>query len=386
MAMKQAALPGPAGKPERNLGIDALRVVSMLLIVVLHVFTRGGAAEQTGGLTTARGIAAFPLRTLCMSAVDVYALISGYVMISGRYRTARLFELWLQVFSIGVVGCLIERFVLRMPVRTEVWLQAFFPVTLWEYWYFSSYVGLFCLIPVLNRGLRAMNRRTLLILMTVLFSVFSGLGILSRVGKHDSFQLISGYSPLWLVVLYVIGACVKRTDLWRETAAWKLWLTVLVCVAACMGLYALLTLPRFPDELLKRSWFDPDRWRVFVLNYVDPLIVVISVCLLALFSRFRPGKGLSAVVRLLSPLTFGIFLIHVHDSSWTLLQGRFQWIGQMRARYIIPTALGVGLAIFLACGVMEWIRAQVFRLLRVRRLCEGLEAALRRFFRKRLKE
>ena len=321
-----------------------------------------------------------------MSAVDVYALISGYVMINGRYRPARLFELWLQVFSVGVVGCLVGKFALRMPVTTEVWLQAFFPVTLWEYWYFSSYVGLFCLMPILNRGLRSMDRRRLVILMTALFSVFSVLGILSRIGKHDSFQLISGYSPLWLVILYVIGACVRRAELWRETPAWKLWLTVLFSIGACMGIYALLTLPRFPQALLARSWFDPDRWRVFVLNYVNPLLVVISVCLLALFSRFRPGKGLSAVIRLLSPLTFGIFLIHVHDTSWTLLQGRFEWIGLTRAYYIIPTVLGVGLAIFLACAAMEWIRAQVFRLLRVRQLCEGLEAALRRFFRKRLKE
>ena len=101
--MKDKSL-SPGGS--RNLGVDALRCVSMLLIVCLHIMNRGGAIPGTA----ARGaLLLYPLRILASSAVNIYALISGYVMLRSRFRPARVLELWLQVWVINVVVGLIDR-------------------------------------------------------------------------------------------------------------------------------------------------------------------------------------------------------------------------------------------------------------------------------------
>ncbi|MBR6668219.1 MAG: acyltransferase family protein [Clostridia bacterium] len=63
---------------KRNEGIDLLRCLAMLMVVVLHVLNHGGILESS-----ARGMpvynAAWLLRAAGTCAVNCYALISGYV-------------------------------------------------------------------------------------------------------------------------------------------------------------------------------------------------------------------------------------------------------------------------------------------------------------------
>ena len=82
---------------KRNYGIDLLRMLSMFMIVNLHVLGQGGAMVRIVG-DEAGYYAAWFLETCAYCAVDCYGLISGYVGVNGKFRPARLLELWLQVF------------------------------------------------------------------------------------------------------------------------------------------------------------------------------------------------------------------------------------------------------------------------------------------------
>lgn len=61
---------------ERNYGIDTLRLIAMLGIVILHVLSHGGGirntAENNYWISTLLRIIVFP-------AVNCYGIISGYV-------------------------------------------------------------------------------------------------------------------------------------------------------------------------------------------------------------------------------------------------------------------------------------------------------------------
>ena len=104
---------------------------------------------------------------------------------------------------------------------------------------------------------------------------------------------------------------------------------------------------------------------------------MICIVLLRIFSRFNPGKKWTAVIKLLAPLTFGIYLIHVHDCIFSQFRNAFTWIAEKRALLILPVLLGVALVIFLLCAVLEWLRLRLFQLLRVADFCNGVEARLR---------
>ena len=65
---------------EKNYGIDALRVLAMFMVTILHILTQGGILNASGRFTS-QYEAGWLLQTMAFCAVNVYALISGYVWV-----------------------------------------------------------------------------------------------------------------------------------------------------------------------------------------------------------------------------------------------------------------------------------------------------------------
>ena len=133
------------GCQQRNYSIDALRILSMFMVVTAHALGQGGildVLDETGAFF-ARREAAWILEIAAYSSVNCYALISGYVGINARYRYSNLALLWLRVvfYTVGITLF----FFLVVPGATGIkeLIQSFFPVTYGDYWYFTSYFALF---------------------------------------------------------------------------------------------------------------------------------------------------------------------------------------------------------------------------------------------------
>ena len=63
---------------ERNYGIDLLRIVSMIMVTILHFSGYGGFLG-----TPENGLSYYVLSlimVICYGAVDIFAIISGFVM------------------------------------------------------------------------------------------------------------------------------------------------------------------------------------------------------------------------------------------------------------------------------------------------------------------
>ena len=81
---------------EKNHGIDVLRMLAMFMVVVLHILNQGGILNASGRFTSQYEVG-WLLQTAAFCAVDVYALISGYVWVYAKYRYRNIIELWMQV-------------------------------------------------------------------------------------------------------------------------------------------------------------------------------------------------------------------------------------------------------------------------------------------------
>ena len=361
----------------RFYGIDALRILATVGIITIHLFSIGGLSGALNGVRTLRGAVVFPVHLLAFSSVNLYAMISGFVLIRSRIRFSKLLLLWLQVCFTGLFIFLAAAVLFKQELSTRQWISAVLPITTREYWYFSCYAALYCLLPIINRGLSAMNTRSLRMLLKLLFLLIVCAGAVGWLSDKDTFSNVMGYSVFWLLIMYLFGAGLRLTGFLENTPTWKLWLTVGVCVAVCFALAAVQDLTDFPARILRSGFFNPDRWRTLITDYQNPLLVVICIVLLRIFSRFNPGKKWTAVIKLLAPLTFGIYLIHVHDCIFSQFRNAFTWIAEKRALLILPVLLGVALVIFLLCAVLEWLRLRLFQLLRVADFCNGVEARLR---------
>lgn len=353
---------------KRNDGIDLLRMVSMLLVVVLHVEGHGGILEAAQGHQV---YWAYLPEAFAYCAVNCYALISGYVGVGARWRPASLLCLWLQVafYSIGLT--IVCGYWVPGGVGLTDLLHAAMPVTYQsvDYWYFTAYFGLFFLIPLLNHVVHTMPRGQLRGMLLVLMLVFS---VLPTVTRHDRFGLNNGYTVWWLALLYLIGGYIRQYDGLASFRGRK--------ALAMYGAFALLSygLRMMRDILTRRvSWYSWLGERFFGaqadwLNYISPSVLLAALGLLLLFRDLCLPSWLARLVRWASPLTFGVYLIHNHPLvSDLLVEDRFASYAALPGPLLVPAVLATALGIYLICTLADALRAGLFRLLRVRSFADA---------------
>lgn len=197
----------------------------MFMVCVLHTLGQGGVLSAVKAGTAQYEIAWF-LESAAFCAVNCYALISGYVGIDVKYKVSNIIKLWLQVlyYALGmtVVAFLID----KTLVTSGDWHAAFFPVLTKNYWYFTAYFCMFFFIPFFNILVNALSEKMRLYLCVIIVILFSVLPLI--MGK-DVFLTGSGYSALWLGMLYLMGAVLKKEkEYLHRWSGWK-----------CAGVYTL---------------------------------------------------------------------------------------------------------------------------------------------------
>ena len=88
---------------KRNYGVDALRILAMYMIVILHVLGQGGILDAVRRGTGQYSVAWF-MEIASYCAVNCYALISGYVGVKTKFRMSNILYLWLQVVFYGLLA------------------------------------------------------------------------------------------------------------------------------------------------------------------------------------------------------------------------------------------------------------------------------------------
>lgn len=262
---------------KRNIGIDLLRILAMYMIVLFHIINHGGVRNAvTPG--TGQFTAVWVMEAILCCSVNIYAIISGYVgytLTEKKRKNHKFIVLWLQVFFYSlvfylVVSCVTGSYSLKNLIKSCL------PVTTSQYWYFTAYVGVYFIAPYINRMIRQMKEANVkkyflgLILILLYLSV---VGIL-----YDPFIINGGYSFLWLFILYIVGAFIKKFNLGKNIDLRISVICFLVCW--CIALCTKLLLPTFD---------------IFT-TYTSITTMAMSVTFILIFSKMKieanhlPGK------------------------------------------------------------------------------------------------
>lgn len=337
--------------PNRNYGIDALRLTSMFFVVILHILGQGGILKNTDG--TAYN-AAWLLEIVAYCAVDCYAIISGFVAYSDvekPYHYSKYIRMWLMVFlySFGTAAYLY--FFGTEPLTAEQLWKYATPVTSKTYWYFTAYTVLFFFIPYFNKAMRALTKKQATCLVALLGLFFSLLEF-----KYAPFELKKGYSFCWLAALYLVGA----------------WLKKCAVPAKIKGHWAL---PAFAASTaltwLVKLKADEKNADLFV-SYVSPTIVLNAIALVIVFSKLRLGRRTKGAIAFLSPAAFGVYILHEHPLLIPHFKDWFGWLSAWGWKRLTLGTLGCAAAMLVACLAVEKLRLLLFRLLRIDALTDAL--------------
>ena len=321
---------------ERNYGIDIARLTCMFMVVLLHNLNQGGLLDWT--FSSPRSFAYITLENYARVAVNVFALISGYLS-SGRPITfRRALGLWGCAFfwsgSLALVG-------LAGGAEPGVWaIRAFFPLLGNLYWYLSAFFLLQILICFVGPGVMRLGPKGTARLSVLLATACSIMGFTSEQG------IGSGYSVFWLLVLWLLGRSMRlnRDEIRR-------WFSSPRLVVACVILPLCVTWLEWHDAT---TGADPSRW----LSYISPTCIIQSLCLFELLTRVRiHNPRAQKLLAALSPSAFGVYIIDTGNWFYGIwLAGRFAWVMDIPMRYGVPFILGISMAMFVVFLLLEKLR------------------------------
>lgn len=322
----------------RNYGIDLYRIVLTFMICVLHTLGQGGLLSSCEKGTFLFSLF-WLLETASYCAVDGYALISGYNAREKEANFTKTIAMWFQVFFYSfILSFIVSLCGLNGDMSVKAIIKSAFPATFGAYWYFSAYLPLVLLEPFIIKGLKNLDDKSLKTLFILIIGLFCFSGLVS-----DAYKTMSGYSFVWLLLLFILGYAIKRLnmfDSWKNT---KLFIASILMVLISWGLIATTGHGR-------------------LVNYTSPTILFEAIFLLVLFARFKPN---TKIVKAIAPLTFGVYLFQNNRIIWENLKDLFLFVKDLNVFAIVPAVLALAMGIFVSGAVVDYLRTKIFTLIRI---------------------
>ncbi len=343
------------GTDKRDYGIDLLKIISMIMICGLHILGSGGVLKNCLK-DSANWYIAWLLEIICFVAVNCYAMVTGYLNLGKKTNFNNIVVLWLQTifYSVIITGLF---FMFTDKVGITRIIKAFLPITSNTWWYFTSYIFLFLFIPVLNLGLEKLDKLQLKLI--IFFSIL--MPFIASVLRNDGFGFIKGYSPIWLMIMYIIGGYIKKYKIDIQKIKYPVLWFFAVSVSTLISKVAITYLTQ--RMLGYVTYAD-----VFI-EYTSPTVVAASILFFVSFLKLKKTRFLKSLhIEKISILTFGVYLIHVHPLVFdNIIFERFAYLAQVGNPIIfICGIIFCTLAIFVICLTIEYLRSLLFKLLKIK--------------------
>ena len=218
-------------KSKRVFSIDLLRILAMWLIICNHILVHGGVFEQTNSVYY---YCLFLLWNLSIMAVNLYVLISGFFLITQKFKLSKLVHIYLEVVFYALLWYI---YALTFGLESFSFLTFLFniicPFSSEQYWFISAYIVMYLLSPLLNFLILKMNKHQHLTACLLLLFLFSFWVDIYPVRNQNIFNLSNGYSFHWFIVLYFIAAYLRlHIDLnkWKHTVIFSIFAYIIISV------------------------------------------------------------------------------------------------------------------------------------------------------------
>ena len=283
---------GLAGEDTRNYGLDILKILSMVYVVILHALGQGGMMNKG---TLGMQFAVLALFYITTPAVNIFALVTGYVSFTEKKKPLnrkRLFEMWFQVVFYALVVTTICRFVVPDAVTTRDFVSSVMPLYYDIYWYFTAYFLVSVLSPFINAAVRTLSESTLrkvFFVMIFFFSFFTSFCY--------SLNILTSHTFTWIFLLYIMGAIMKKCHIGESLPSSVLVTGIILC--------------NFFNWIITwvgEKYVSGSDWYFTVLSdYISPTMVIQTICYLLLFRKIKASGFAKKLIKFMAPLVFATY-------------------------------------------------------------------------------
>lgn len=318
-------------KKEREIGFELLRILAMFFIICVHFLTHGG---MLWNVTTAykQDIFAKALSRVCSVCVNLFVLITGYFLGSGKVKYKKLIPLWLQVFFYSVVIYIIFCLVGEQAFNFRTFIKMCLPILTSQYWFFTTYFFLFLIAPFLCAMVNNITKKQHILLslsIIILTLIVTERNLIKFINFTD------GYNLFWFICLFILGSCLRKVDVHI-----KWWGYLILLATICL----LVVFERLST------------------GYSSFAAIVMSICFFYLFKNIKiKSKWLTKLILIVSSATFGVYLIHDNNYMRDVLYVKiFDCVGLYSKPYALLAMLGFIIITFTVCTIIELSRQFLF--------------------------
>ncbi|MCM1122523.1 MAG: acyltransferase [Eubacterium sp.] len=340
---------------KRQANFELLRIVAMLMIIVLHYLNKSNLLLLYTQEHMAVNYVMHLIIAFCIVAVNCYVLLSGYFLVESAWKPGRVVSLVAQIlfYSLLIPVVLICAGVVSAGDLTVYdWLGFVLPIETEHYWFATAYLIMYVFAPLVAAGAKAVEKKTLQIVIGILLLFFSvGKSLVPATFATDHY----GYDYGWFLCLFLIAAYIRLhgcPKLEKRKNAWILY------IGMSLGIFLLAEVSGILAEVLHPFAYYMD----MPTTYNHILCLLASIGLFMAFKDMKSWEGKAAdLFRRLAPYTFGVYLLHEH----VLI--RNQWIKWLRVDEVwgswmfIPHMIVCVLIVYAAGTVVDYGRALIFR-------------------------
>ena len=351
---------------KRCIGIDVLKIIAMLGIIGLHIIGQGGLLRAYDQGTINYYIVQI-FRVMFFGAVNIFAMATGYLYVKKeKIKISSIFNLLVTVFFycfiISTIFYLFDIANFRSSSLKEI-IYSIFPILKGNYWYIICYTFLFFLIPYINKMISKLTQQELKKLL-IISSVF--LSIITSISLLDLFYVNSGYSVIWLIYCYLLGAYFRLYSKDTKKNKYIIFYVLLTMLTFLLNTY-----------LIKRT--GSFEYQAFILSYNSPFILTSSI----LFFLYVKDINIeSKVFSKIAELAFGVYILHCNILIFNyILKDSFVELNLYINNPILLTItiLSSLVGIYLVCALVEIVRKYIFKLFRVDVLISKIDNKLNKF-------
>lgn len=359
--------------PKRNYGIDFLRILSMLFVLLLHILKQGGILSALDKLSLGYNLAWF-IEVCAYCAVNCYALISGFIGYGSKHKYSNIINLYIQTAFYALLATGVFYVISPDEIGEKAFIKAVLPFGFNLYWYFTAYFCMFFFIPFMNKVLETCDKKQLtglVVFSIIFFSIFP------MIFEKDIFFTNNGYSVIWISILYMIGGYIRKYEIYKKISNLKCVVLYFAGVFITFGQKVIVEYVKLKlsGETVNEGAF---------IKYTSPTMVLCAISLLCLFAKVNFKDGMKKVTAIFSPFAFSVYLIHTAPFVWSkVMKNRFVMFADFNPFGMVVAVLVTAVSIFLLCSFIDFIRTQLFKLLKIKELSIKIESFVTKLFDKK---
>lgn len=328
-----------ASNNSRKSGIELLRIISMILIVLSHACAHGGF--DFSSISSVFNRVFLQWGVLGNLGVDIFVLISGYCYYGKKVRVKSFCKLFTQVWFYSTSLAMISYLVFNYSFSFKNLLKVIFPTIFEQYWFFTAYVILMFFIPYLNIMIKNADRLVLKKFILIFLVLWIIIPTFSTMGMY-------GEGVPQFIFFYLVGAYFRK---YPDTVFKSIKIRVSVTAVSLTFLF-FITLAfelagEFIPSLINKSLVFYGRDSLMIFG------TAVGMFTCAIYGR----EYVNLFVNNISMCTFGVYLIHANPFFRGYLWGKLlDNSAYGNSPFLIVRILVSVIIVYICCSIIEFVR------------------------------